>query len=189
MSEYTEDRPIEQLIEEYKSGKTEVFEVIYNKYKNMIVSLAHRLYLVGGDTEDLIQEGFIGLVNAINTFNGTVEFSTYAYVCVKNSMLTAIKRAGSLRNRPLNEHLPIDNSVEKLLYLYTDPEAEIIGQENATELMNKISTALSNYEITVLKLYIDGLSYLEISKKLNKEAKSIDNALQRIKRKIANILE
>lgn len=184
MKEFTD----EQLIEMHKNGDHTVFEVIYARYKNMIRSLARGLFLVGGDNEDLMQEGVLGLLNAINTFNGATSFSTYAYTCIKNSMLTAVNSAQSKRNTPLNTSVPIATQTDEFLNLYLDPEDEIIGKESERELMQKITQGLSLFESTVLKLFLEGLSYVEIGEKLNKTAKSIDNALQRIKRKISNIL-
>lgn len=178
----------EQLIDLYKSGKVDVFETIYARYKNMIRSSARRFYLVGGDNEDLMQEGVIGLLNAVNTFNGSTSFSTYAYTCIKNAMLSAVFSAQSKKNVPLNSSVPITSVTDEFLNLYLDPEDEVIGKESEKELMQKITAELSSFEITVLKLFLEGLSYLEISQKLNKQPKSIDNALQRIKRKISNIL-
>ncbi len=184
MKEFTD----EQLIEMHKKGDHTVFEVIYARYKNMIRSLARGLFLVGGDNEDLMQEGVLGLLNAVNTFNGATTFSTYAYTCIKNSMLTAVNSAQSKRNTPLNTSVPIATQTDEFLNLYLDPEDEIIGKESERELMQKITQGLSLFESTVLKLFLEGLSYVEIGEKLNKTAKSIDNALQRIKRKISNIL-
>ncbi len=184
MKEFTD----EQLIEMHKKGDHTVFEIIYARYKNMIRSLARGLFLVGGDNEDLMQEGVLGLLNAVNTFNGATSFSTYAYTCIKNSMLTAVNSAQSKRNTPLNTSVPIATQTDEFLNLYLDPEDEIIGKESERELMQKITQGLSLFESTVLKLFLEGLSYVEIGEKLNKTAKSIDNALQRIKRKISNIL-
>ena len=184
MKEFTD----EQLIEMHKKGDHTVFEIIYARYKNMIRSLARGLFLVGGDNEDLMQEGVLGLLNAVNTFNGATSFSTYAYTCIKNSMLTAVNSAQSKRNTPLNTSVPIVTQTDEFLNLYLDPEDEIIGKESERELMQKITQGLSLFESTVLKLFLEGLSYVEIGEKLNKTAKSIDNALQRIKRKISNIL-
>ena len=184
MKEFTD----EQLIEIHKKGDHTVFEIIYARYKNMIRSLARGLFLVGGDNEDLMQEGVLGLLNAVNTFNGATSFSTYAYTCIKNSMLTAVNSAQSKRNTPLNTSVPIATQTDEFLNLYLDPEDEIIGKESERELMQKITQGLSLFESTVLKLFLEGLSYVEIGEKLNKTAKSIDNALQRIKRKISNIL-
>lgn len=178
----------EQLINRYKSGEVAVFEIIYHKYKNMIKSCARKFFLVGGDHEDLIQEGVLGLLNAVNTFNGKSGFSTYAYTCIKNSMITAVNRAKSQKNRALNSSVSIHTLTDGVLELYLDPEDEIIGQESANELMQKITNALSSFEITVLKCFMEGLSYVEIGEKLNKTPKSIDNALQRIKRKIMQIV-
>ena len=103
-------------------------------------------------------------------------------------MITAVNRAKSQKNRALNSSVSIHTLTDGVLELYLDPEDEIIGQESANELMQKITNALSSFEITVLKCFMEGLSYVEIGEKLNKTPKSIDNALQRIKRKIMQIV-
>lgn len=187
MSDYT-DYSDELLVQKYKDGEVAVFEIIYAKYKNMIKSCARRFFLVGGDNEDLMQEGVIGLLNAVNTFNGKTQFSTYAYTCIKNAVITAVNRAQSQKNKALNSSVSIHTITDELFNLYRDPEDEVIGRESANELMQNIENALSDFEITVLKLFIDGLSYTEIGERLNKTPKSIDNALQRIKRKINEVL-
>lgn len=184
MSEYSDD----QLIALYKQGQDGAFNSLYDRYKYMIKSCARSFFLVGGDNEDLIQEGVIGLLKAVNGYNGTNAFSTYAYTCVKNALLSAVSKAQSAKNKPLNYSVSIySDTVE--LNPAIDPEEEIIGKESADELIKKINEKLSSFEITVLKLYLNGLSYLEIGEKLNKQPKSIDNALQRIKRKISNIFD
>ncbi|MBR3864793.1 MAG: sigma-70 family RNA polymerase sigma factor [Clostridia bacterium] len=176
-----------ELIALFKGGQDEAFNELYERYKYMIKSCARSFFLVGGDSEDLMQEGVIGLLKAVNSYNGANAFSTYAYTCIKNSLLSAVKRAQSFRNKPLNYSISIySNGFE--LTPTTDPEEEFIGKESADELIQKINQNLSSFEITVLKLYFEGLSYVEIATKLNKESKSIDNALQRIKRKISKIL-
>ena len=176
-----------ELIALFKGGQDEAFNELYERYKYMIKSCARSFFLVGGDSEDLMQEGVIGLLKAVNSYNGANAFSTYAYACIKNSLLSAVKKAQSFRNKPLNYSVSIySNGLE--LTPTTDPEEEFIGKESADELIQKINQNLSSFEITVLKLYFEGLSYVEIATKLNKEAKSIDNALQRIKRKISKIL-
>ncbi len=184
MREYTD----EKLVELYQSGEKDVFEIIYERYKNMIRSCARGFFLVDGDYEDLLQEGLIGLHNAVNTFNGKSEFSTYAYTCIKNAIISAVVRGQSKKNEPLNTSVPINGHTDEFLNLYLNPEDEIIGKENAKELLEKINAELSPFEITVLKLYMEGHSYQLIAEKLNKTAKSIDNALQRIKNKISKIL-
>ena len=185
MCEYSD----EQLIAQYKQGQDEAFNQLYERYKHMIKSCARSFFLAGGDSEDLIQEGVIGLLKAVNSYNdnGTNTFSTYAYACIKNALLSAVKKAQSVKNKALNYAVSIySNGLE--LSPTTDPEEEIISKESANEFIQKINEKLSSFEITVLKLYFEGLSYVEIANKLNKQSKSIDNALQRIKRKISQIL-
>lgn len=179
-----------QLIDLYKGGDNGAFEVLYNRYKYMIRACSRRVFLVGGDSEDAMQEGVIGFIKAVNTFqqNGESSFSTYAYTCVKNSLLTAVTKAQSTKNRVLNQSVSIYDNAFELDPVALDPEQQVIIREDAHELTLKINQALSGFEITVLKLYLEGLSYIEIAEQLDKSSKSIDNALQRIKRKISKTL-
>ena len=140
----------EQLIEKFKAGEALAFEVIYDKYKNMIKSCARKFFLVGGDNEDLMQEGVVGLLNAVNTFNGKSGFSTYAYTCIKNSMITAVTRAQSQKNQPLNNYISLsgwsDNDSDKTEIIIDSefgPEERYINKETEKELINTIKNTLS----------------------------------------------
>lgn len=177
-----------RLIEQYKSGDNNAFNLLYERYKNMIKSLARKFFLAGGDNDDLMQEGVLGLLNAVNTFNFCGQFSTYAYACIKNSIISAVLKAQSKKNAPLNASVSIEDGTQNKGVGFVDPEDQIISQEAADELMEKIKSNLSHFEKNVFKLYLEGLSYVEIGQRMNKEAKAVDNALQRIKRKISEIL-
>ena len=177
----------EKLIELYLSGNDEAFNVIYSRYKYMIRGCARSFFLTGGDNDDLLQEGMLGLLKAVRTFNGKSSFSSYAYTCVHSALLNAVKADNTTKHKPLNAAISIEDNPEDRLVI-ANPEELIIGKESELELKQKIAAALSTFEITVLKCFMEGLSYVEIGEKLNKTPKSIDNALQRIKRKIMQIV-
>lgn len=178
----------EQLVQMYKNGEVAAFDELYNRYKYIIKAASHSFYLVGGDNDDLLQEGFLGLLKAVNEFNGKSSFKNFAYICIRSKMLTAIKSAHSIKNQPLNGYISIYGSSVELNKLFgNDPEEQLIKSENTGELIEKINKRLSKFEIIVFKGYLEGLSYTEIGARLGKDPKSIDNALQRIKKKISSI--
>ncbi len=168
---------------------------VFKKYDKMLKSICRQFYLVSGDNDDLLQEGMIGLFNAINTYNAKNQFSTYAYRCIKNSVLTAINKSNCNKNKPLNNFISLsgtdDDDVDKNLFfsdLKHNPEETFIKQEAEIELVNKIKDTLSKLEGEILDLYLKGYSYQDIAEKSNKNAKSIDNAIQRIRKKLKSIL-
>lgn len=171
---------------------------LFSRYKNMINKISRSFFLLGGDTEDLIQEGMIGLYKAIKKYSEgkNASFSTFAYTCIKRQIQNAIKQAGSKRNMtlstavPLAEVLNVDedsDSSEGIIFPSQDPspDAEIISKENMKELNLQIQKHLSSLELEILKKYLAGLNYSEIAKELNLNKKSVDNALTRIKTKLA----
>ena len=151
---------------------------------------------MGGDSEDLVQEGMVGLLAAIREYDPErkVSFRAYAEVCIRNRLLSAVKAASRDKHTPLNSYVPLDPA----LFDGTDsderrtvdqrqgnPEALFIHQEDMQERMNRIYSQLSPLETRILRLYLSGLSYSEIASKCNRPLKSVDNAVQRIRRKIA----
>ncbi|MBE5737916.1 MAG: sigma-70 family RNA polymerase sigma factor [Clostridiales bacterium] len=181
----------EQLLELAKSQDTEAIEQLLERYKYVASAVAHSYFLNGGDAEDLLQEGMIAVFNAINTFNGKASFKSYVYTCVKNKIITLIKQSNRYKNQPLNNYISFSGFLEgdaDKNELLTDfsfgPEEVIINTEAENELKNIITKTLSEYEHDILVYYLKGYSYREISEKFNKKEKSIDNALQRIRKKI-----
>lgn len=178
----------EKLVELYKNGDCSAFEELYVRYKYVITAASRSFYLSGGDKDDLCQEGFLGLLKAADTYNGNSSFKSYAYLCIRSKILTAIERASSKKNKPLCGYVSIYGQSTELNRLFGgDPEEKIINDESASEFMDKVYKKLSKFEIIVLNYYLDGLTYTEISLKLGKDPKCIDNALQRIKKKISQI--
>ncbi|MGQ0418627.1 RNA polymerase sporulation sigma factor SigH, partial [Bacillus sp. HC-Mk] len=158
--------------------------------------------LVGADREDIVQEGMIGLFKAIRDYkeDKLSSFKAFAELCITRQIITAIKTATRQKHIPLNSYVSLDKPIydeesdRTLLDVIseakvTDPEEMIISQEEYTDIESKISELLSDLERKVLSLYLDGRSYQEISEQLNRHVKSIDNALQRVKRKLERYME
>jgi RNA polymerase sporulation-specific sigma factor len=194
-----EDKVLVKLIHR---GDEEALNFLINKYSSFICAKARSYFLKGADQEDLVQEGMIGLYKAIRDFreDKMASFKTFSEICINRQIFSAIKTANRQKQGPLNSYIslykPLDN--QDLNYTLidmvpegktTNPEALIINQENADERALKIADVLSKLEKKVWDLYIEGYSYLEVSRELNLPGKSIDNALQRIKRKLERHLE
>lgn len=175
-----------ELIALHKQGNVKAFEEIFARYTGLVKSICRSYYLLGGDFDDLLQEGFFGLVKAVNTFDEErqASFKTFAYLCVSSNVKTAVKKACSKANMVLTLAVPIHT----LIGLQTENlEDEIIQSEGEGELEEKLKKLLSSFERKILKLWLGGLSYSEISTQTGKPVKSVDNAIQRIKKKLANL--
>ena len=185
-SEYTD----EELIELYREGEEGVVEYLMEKYKNLVRSKATSMYILGGDTQDLIQEGMIGLFKAVRDYDAGRDacFYTFAQLCVSRNIFTAVQKSGRKKHAPLNYYVSIygqDTSNENGIGSVKDnPENIMIGKENLEQLELAIETEMSNFERQVIELRITGMGYDEISKILGRDSKSVDNALQRIKNKL-----
>ena len=174
---------------------SEALETLFNRYKIMLNSICRSYYLINGDDDDVMQEGMIGLFKAINTFDNNYVFSSYAYKCIKNSIITAIKKSNTDKNKPLNNFISLsgsdDDDMDKSVIVSSglnfNPESTFINSENEKELRNKIETMLTPLEFEILKQYLDGFSYVDIAKRLDKNTKSVDNAIQRIRKKLSEL--
>jgi len=169
---------------------------LFARYKNIVSKISRSFFLVGGDPEDLVQEGMIGLYKAIKHFkqDKNASFSTFAYLCIRRQIQSAIKVASSKRNMMLTKAIPIaeeisdeDDEPTGLVIPSTSllPDDEMISKETMQEVKHKIEKSLSKMEVSILRQYLDGKSYLEISKSLDINKKSVDNALSRIKNKLS----
>lgn len=184
----------EHLIEQLRNGQTNVMDYLMEKYKNLVRKRANALYLIGGETEDLIQEGMIGLFKAIQDYRADKEVSFYhfAELCINRQMYTAVEASQRKKHAPLNTYIPLDARQEKDgAYLETgshpqtsDPETLFISQETVRLLLKQASERLSPMEHQVLVLYLDGMNYHQIAEHMGKTPKAVDNALQRIRGKI-----
>lgn len=191
----------EELIEIYKNGYPRAAEVLVQRYKNFVRSNVRTNFFVGADREDLIQEGMIGLFKAISDYDITrkASFRSFASICIKGQISTALKTATRQKHMVLNTSVSLDRPIfdedddrttfMDLLKLEPSqgPEELLIRQERMKMMEKKLNKVLSKLESNVLKLYLEGQSYYEIAKLLNRPDKSIDNALQRIKKKLEGL--
>ncbi len=188
----------EELIMMIRSGQHEVVDYLMNKYKNLVRSRAKSMYILGADTEDLIQEGMIGLFKAIRDydFGRDAGFFTFAQLCISRQIYTAVQASGRKKHMPLNTYISIYSEVEKAEDGHTmelsgmleseekSPEESMIDRENVEYIEQVIQSQLSLMERQVLDLYMTDMAVSEISKILGIDEKSADNALQRAKTKI-----
>mgnify|MGYP003762214309 CR=1 FL=1 len=192
----------EEVVDEAVNGDYQALEYLINKYKNFVKSKARSYFLIGADREDIIQEGMIGLYKAIRDFNPNKlsSFRAFAELCITRQIITAIKTATRQKHIPLNSYVSLnkpiydEDSDRTLLDILSgvkisDPEELIISKEEFKDIEDKMEEILSKLEWQVLMLYLSGKSYQEIAKDLNRHVKSIDNALQRVKRKLERYLE
>lgn len=187
----------EELIEMVHQGNTDALDYLITKYRLLVRAKARSYFLIGADKEDIVQEGMIGLYKAIRDFKGDKlsSFRAFAELCITRQIITAIKTATRQKHIPLNSYVSLDKPIfdeesdRTLMDVLTgaimdDPEELMIHREEFGYLEEKMGEILSELELQVLALYLDGQSYHEISAKLNRHVKSIDNALQRVKRKL-----
>ncbi len=195
------DKTDEDLVILCHQGDERAVEYLLNKYKNFVRSKARSYFLIGADHEDIVQEGMIGLYKAIRDFRAEklTSFRAFAELCITRQIITAIKTATRQKHIPLNSYVSLnkplydDESDRTLLDVIiegraTNPEDLIISQENMHTINLRINEVLSELEQQVLAAYLDGRSYQEIAQMLGRHVKSIDNALQRVKRKLEKFL-
>lgn len=189
----------EELLIRLRDGEDTIIEYIMNKYKNLVRSKAKSMYILGADSDDLIQEGMIGLFKAVRDYDSgrDASFATFADLCVSRQMYTAVQASRRQKHIPLNTYISLYGSVgtdhdgeeEALVNVLAaqagqSPEELIIDRENVSQLEKTIEKELSIFEKQVLDLYLTGMRYQQIAKVLGKDDKSTDNALQRIKTKL-----
>jgi RNA polymerase sporulation-specific sigma factor len=191
----------EEIVKLAKQGEEIATEYLINKYKNFVRVKAKSYFLVGADREDIIQEGMIGLYKAIRDFRADKlsSFRAFAELCITRQIITAIKTATRQKHIPLNSYISLnkpiydEDSDRTMLDILsgtkiTDPEEVFISHELSDDLRERIQENLSDLESQVLLSYLEGKSYQEMAKELDRHVKSIDNALQRVKRKIEKTL-
>lgn len=179
----------EELIALHRAGDNRACDELLDRYKNKVLKVARRFFLVGGDTEDLVQEGMCGLYSAITSFSGDGGFCSYAHACIKNRIIDAVKKSGSSKNTALNCFQPLSEDGEGGAAIVFSPEEALIGNEEAKEFSETMKRELSPLEYKAVCLYIDGATMTEISEALGKTYKQTDNALARAKNKLRKILE
>ncbi len=191
----------EELVKRAQNGDNDALEAILSRYKNLVCAKAKPYFLAGADDEDIIQEGFIGLYKAVTDFDGDrfPFFKVFAGVCVTRHILTAVKAASRKKHLPLNSYVSLDSGGydddgDKTLMdviasgELQNPEAILIDRENVDGMEYTINKVLSKLEAQVLVLHLEGMTYGEIAERLGKDTKAVDNAVQRIKKKLETAL-
>lgn len=191
----------EEILDLVRTGDTLAQDYILEKYKALVKIKARAYFLIGADKEDIIQEGMIGLYKAIRDYqkNRQASFKSFADLCINRQMITAVKTATRQKHQPLNSYVSLNKNAfgdeSESSYIdtiksksLTNPEAMLIGQEDKIFIEEYIGEALSAFEFRVLSLYVQGKSYQEIAHTIDKPEKSVDNALQRVKKKTEKFL-
>ena len=199
-----ENIPDEQLIRRLRDGETAIMDYIISKYKYLVIRAAKAIYLIGGENDDLIQEGMIGLFKAVRDFDTQQETSFYSFaeLCISRQMYTAIKLSQRQKHMPLNSYVSLYDVtksdfgdkqsplIEQLeIESNSNPEELFLDKERMQMLVEQLNDRLSDMERRVLHLHLQGEDYRSIAELLDKSPKSIDNALQRIRQKMRTILE
>src|SRR5699024_3214825 len=185
----------EELILRAQKGEKKLEEFLIDKYKGMVRKKAHAMFLIGGEHEDMIQEGMIGLFRAVRDYrpDKNASFATFANLCVDRQIYKAIEISGRQKHRPLNSYISLSEENSPLKDTedtkQQNPEEIIIDRENADLMQEKIKERLSPFENQVLRAYLEGKDYHQIARQMEKSPKSIDNALQRIRNKIHDLME
>ena len=199
-----ENIPDEQLVRRLREGETAIMDYIISKYKYLVIRAAKAIYLIGGENDDLIQEGMIGLFKAVRDFDTQQETSFYSFaeLCISRQMYTAIKMSQRQKHMPLNSYVSLYDVtksdygdkqsplIEQLeIESNSNPEELFLDKERMQMLVEQLNERLSDMERRVLHLHLQGEDYRSIAELLDKSPKSIDNALQRIRQKMRTILE
>lgn len=192
----------EDIVDAVRADNPLALEFLINKYKNFVKNKARTYFLIGADRDDIVQEGMIGLFKAIRDYDRTklASFRSFAEICITRQIITAIKTATRQKHIPLNSYISLNKPVfeeesdRTLLDLLVgskdpDPLDIFIGREEIDYIESQIGELLSELEWKVLRKYVEGKSYQEISKEISRDVKSIDNALQRVKRKLERQLK
>ena len=178
----------EALCTALQNGTSAAGDILAHRYRKLVRCCAHPYFLAGGDSEDLLQEGMFGLIKAMREFRADREasFQTFAEVCIRSRLCSVIRASRAGKHSPLNESVPLNAFLLEAQPQYSqlDPEDLLIDREKAAALLNQVRSQLSELEVRVLDLYLDGCSCGEIAATVGKSYKSVDNAVQRIRRKI-----
>lgn len=190
----------EEILLEIKNGNDKALEFLISKYRNLVNSKVTKYYIIGAEKEDIVQEGLIGLFKAIKDYDNTKQnsFKSFASLCIERQIITAIKTSNRQKHLPLNSSLSLNNTINdndnEASFLdiinaqnVEDPLETITKKEYYTNIKEKLNANLSDFEKKVLYNYIEGNSYISIAEKLDMPVKSIDNAIQRIRKKLPKI--
>lgn len=181
----------EQLCAFAAQGSADAEDALVARYSRLVRACARPLFLAGGDSEDLIQEGMVGLLHAVRTYDRErqVQFRTYAETCIRNRLYSAVRAAGRDKHSPLNNYISFETPLFDTAAGYPsaqgdNPEDVLIDREDWKERLSTLKDQLSGFEAKILRLYLGGLSYGEIARQIGRSSKSVDNAVQRIRRKV-----
>ena len=191
-----EDLPDERLCALAREGDREAEETLVKRYHRLVRKLARPYYLVGGDSDDLIQEGMIGLMCGVREYDEEkpASFRTFAEICIRNRLYSAVRAAARDKHTPLNQSVPLEipffdgQSPMFGAMAGENPEDLIIGREGVQDALSDVRKQLSDFEAKILGYYLDGLTIREMAKAVSRSPKSVDNAVQRIRRKAARHL-
>lgn len=187
----------------YKADDDAAIDELFERYKNLVRKKAKAMYIVGGDNDDLIQEGMIGLYKAVRDYDSSREasFMTFASMCINRQMCTAVSSSNRKKHSPLNQYVSLDTPLTSemeedspkladILYsnVETNPETLFINEESKVSIEDRLAEMLSSFEKQVLALQMEGLDYMAISTRLERTPKSVDNALQRIRKKLSGLV-
>ncbi len=174
----------DELMDRLKDGEVDIMEYLLDKYKPLVKKQARTMYLIGGEKDDLIQEGMIGLFKAIRGYRAGEEssFYTFAELCITRQMYTAVQASNRMKHAPLNSYISLDEEPEILSE--PNPEDLVIDQENLENRYDQIDKRLSSMEKLVLELYLEGKTYGQIAAIIGKNEKAVDNSIQRLKKKL-----
>ena len=189
----------EQLCSQARGGDRDAEETLVSRYTRLVRQLSRPFYLAGGDSDDLIQEGMIGLICGMREYDDhrAASFRTYAETCIRNRLYSAVRSAARDKHTPLNQSVPLEipffdsrttSSIGTPHLSQLNPEDLIIDQEDARDKLRGVRKQLSAFEAKILGYYLDGLTTSEMAQAVNKSPKSVDNAVQRVRRKIARHL-
>ena len=193
-----DQRSDEALCQAVSEGSREAEEILVTRYNRLVRTCARPYFLIGGDSEDLIQEGMVGLIKAVREYDPLrdASFRTFAEICIRNRLFSVLRAASRDKHAPLNQSVPLDtpffdgNSYTAGIrdMAQGNPEDLILDQERAESLLSGVRKQLSEFETKILGYYLDGLSCREIAEAVGKSPKSVDNAVQRVRRKVARQL-
>ena len=199
---YASSEQFARILDKARGGDNGAVEAVFDQYKGLVRAKSRSYFLIGADNEDLIQEGMIGLYKAIRDYKPErhASFTVFADMCITRQIITAIKTATRLKHLPLNTYISLSNCASNgdkesaadnlsVGMSVSDPEALLIDRERTMNFRDDLKKLLSDLEISVLSLYLMGEPYAEMSAGLGKPVKSIDNALQRVKKKLEKYLE
>lgn len=186
------DEELQALVKEKVAGAE---EALAERYFREVRVCTRPYFIIGGDSEDLIQEGMIGLLSAIREYDSSkgASFRTYAQTCIHNRIRSAVRSAQRMKNAPLNDGVPLDDVLSDETqslgthYYERSPEEQVLARETEKEFFSAYSRCLSKMEAEALGLYLQGLSYEEMAVAMGRSVKAVDNAIQRIRRKLANL--